>query len=68
MFSSLYNELVDKKTIHNTIARFIYVVNDLDGLIENIKNLDYKDINEGSQRFRANGSYLNYSVTALDND
>jgi hypothetical protein len=77
--SNLYaNEIYIKKAIdrfmshsagiYNLINRFIFIVQDLDSLINNMKKLDFKSVNQGPQSQRGSGSYINYILTTLDDD
>lgn len=62
------SEIMNKKYIHNILSRFILVVSDLDDLLKNLKSLGYKEVNQGPQKFRGSGSYINYILTCLDNN
>lgn len=58
--------------IYNLSPRLIYIVSDLKGFTDELKNLNtftiIKSVNPGSQKFRGSTSYLNNILSRLDKD
>ena len=68
-----YNRLkkenkANNKHIFNNISKFVFIVSDLDLLLNNLKKAGFDSVNAGPQKFRGNASYIGYINTILDRD
>jgi hypothetical protein len=57
-----------KKIIFNLLSKFVFIVSDLNDLLNNLKNLGFDEINAGPQKFRGYPSYIGFINSSLDKD
>lgn len=68
MYIQRINYKAKYKEIFNLMSKFVFIVSDLDLLLNNLKKVGFADVNAGPQKFRGNPSYLSFINTTLDQD
>lgn len=61
-------EYFGKSILLNPLSRLIFVVSDLEKFLLEVRNSGFKNLNQGPQKHRGSGSYINYTLTNLDRD
>lgn len=61
-----YLPSLSKEHIHNYLARFIFIVSDLDNFKNSLKNAIDMEVNQGPQKDRGDGNYISYILSRID--
>lgn len=54
--------------VYNYMFKFVFIVSDLDLLLNNLKKVGFEGVNAGPQKFRGNPSYIGFLNTSIDRD